>query len=664
MQTYKISSKLLISVSAFVVFIFLNTEICADDPSIIVDVANATVTCKDMSITIKKLEDEIKRELKKQLDKNKEKHPEYYDLTPDFGPEKTISVENAIYENAAHINKKILELKVTTEMGNVTLGGKTQKNDSGLNAKSLFCGLDDLFGGVIEVTFTLRNKGIIYPATSQLDATQGVNTILTKISKLITNGIPSSFNTKKLIKPNAIKSLREALLNAGIKATNCFVISSEATEKTKIEYYKDWEVGSPSPNAPLLIVFPKNTAEVAMIINAANKFNIPWLARGAGTSLTGSSVPMKSSVIIDLSQMTTIGSFVGSENTATIVAEAGALNINVKKYAEECGWRFSPKPASFYMSSIGGNLANNAVGINGAKEGATGDYVNAATFVTAEGNILTLRRFIPEERVILDLLAGSEGRLGIFTELELVLLKQNKKTKTYTLLFKFDSNADAITAVQNVLKTGIVPETIEFMDSSAVEAINSVKNIQVSGQTLAVDKTNSYNNAVAVVLIRVTDTNNSTAEKRKELVKNALLHKTCIEADVTNEEDIMNTRLYIYLIVTEYMKLKGTSKHLDMDPIIPVSKGLEFYNYIKSISSNIPVFCHAGDMLFHPLIFYKDDYTSCVNALKTMKKIDEQAASLEFKGQMSGEHGIGFKLSYLLNPEPPDSMTNEVVAFF
>ena len=623
-------------------------------PSIVVDKHNGIVTCNSPANT-------TMGELIQRCDAAGDYHG--FDKF-----DKNISVKTTLEQNENNIRELVLELKanvLSDPNRAMVLGAKTHKFDSGLKVSSLFCGLDDRFsfGEVTEVTFTLREKEINYPDFHLVSIANAmfnggkVQHILCQIKRYLKSGrLPSRFEKSG---PEWCPPKMDLFKNYLHKLKSGLEYQVFTRAGDSAVYKKDESVSTPSPDSELIVAFPRNTEEVAAIIKGAHRYSVPWIARGKGTSLTGSPIPLGASVVVDLSRyMTNIVAFKESPDgeSAIVLAEPGAINKAVKDYVNERGWRFSPTPASYEFSTIGGNLANDSVGINGAKDGATGNFVNAATLVMPSGDILTLRRDNRQEGALLGLLAGSEGRLGIFTELEFALSKQISAEDMYTLLFKFADARSAINAVTKIHESGIVPFTLEFMDTHAVEAINYAAKNKIEIEYVGlIDQNRYYEGAGSVLLIRVTGSDEETAEIRRDKILAAVgktyegLVTAHGEDEAEKAADILETRTSLFLIVERTMKdLYDMDRHLDLDPVIPLSRAAEFYNKIKAATDiAFPVFCHAGDMIWHPLIFYNSKYrVSCVKALNAMKAIDDGAVALG--GLVSGEHGIGVKLDYLL----------------
>ncbi|MCF7791694.1 MAG: FAD-binding protein [Victivallales bacterium] len=594
---------------------------------------NASVQCKNIDITIGEIEQKCKK------------------FIPDFGPVKSITLKQALSSNYRNIQSRIMRITVVLADGRkVRIGADTQKSDSGLRINTLFSGLNEKLGKVHSVTLSLRNKNILYPETTQLspekeaENSKYVNMLLNNIKHNIIEGIPDKYYSNTFSKTEAknFKSLCTTLESKDIEYRKVPV-------KTSSKFRKDDEVSLPDNSAELVVTFPKNTKDVVHIINIAKKYNIPWVARGKGTSLTGSPVPMYDSIIVDMSKyMKNIYSFKEQDSYATIIAEPGAVNGDVDKYINK-KWRFSPKPASYLISSVGGNLANNAVGMNGAKEGATADYINAVELVTPYGNRLILRRNNSRECTLLNLLAGSEGRMGIITKIELILSKTIPEDNTCTILYKFDNPVKALEAVTDIHKSGIVPMKMEFMDTIVLKGINNRQNVNSS---------EFYRNTDSALLIQLADTNQKRVLRRKNELKKIMgkYKKYFTKLSAANKkitDELITTRIHLFPIMVEYMNYKYSfDEHLDMDPIIPLSCAVEFYNGVQKIALKhkikIPFFSHAGDMICHPLIFYSSkNRKSCETALKVMKEIDELA--LDLGGRVSGEHGIGFKLNYFMD---------------
>ena len=219
---------------------------------------------------------------------------------------------------------------------------------------------------------------------------------------------------------------------------------------------------------PGLVVLPGTTEEVAAVVRAAREANLPIVARGAGTGLSGGALPVEGCVVIALSRMKRILE-VDLEN-GWIRVEPGVINLDVSKAVGAAGYYYAPDPSSQSVCSIGGNVAENSGGAHCLKYGFTTNHVLGARVVLADGRIVDLggTSLDAPGYDLLGVLVGSEGLLGIVTEVVLRLLRKPEATRTF--FATFPSTDEAGNAVSAIIASGIVPAAIEMMDRLAIVA--------------------------------------------------------------------------------------------------------------------------------------------------------------------------------------------------
>src|SRR5438132_12593077 len=216
-------------------------------------------------------------------------------------------------------------------------------------------------------------------------------------------------------------------------------------------------------------VLPGTTDEVSGVMSACHQLGIPVVARGSGTSLVGGSVPIGGGVVLSLDRMAAIEIDTGN---VCAVAGAGAITGQIQEEAARHGLMYPPDPASAQMSSIGGNVACNSGGPSCLKYGVTADYVMGMTVVLADGQVLRLggrTRKRSSGYRLAHLFIGSEGTLGIVTEvtLKLIPLPQHRATA----IVSFRTATHAADAVARLMGSGHLPAALELMDRGALELV-------------------------------------------------------------------------------------------------------------------------------------------------------------------------------------------------
>ena len=219
---------------------------------------------------------------------------------------------------------------------------------------------------------------------------------------------------------------------------------------------------------PALVVLPETAEQLAAIVRCCAEQQIPYVARGSGTGLSGGSLPHAEGVLIVTSRMRSIKEIRREDQRA--VVEPGVINLDVSRAAAPDGYYYAPDPSSQQICSIGGNVAENSGGAHCLKYGFTTNHVLAAEFVGADGGSVRLGSEAPDSPGydLLGAVVGSEGTLGVVTEVTVRLVRLPEKV--VTLLVGFDSTDRAGAAVSAIIAAGIVPAAIEMMDALAIEA--------------------------------------------------------------------------------------------------------------------------------------------------------------------------------------------------
>jgi glycolate dehydrogenase FAD-linked subunit len=370
-------------------------------------------------------------------------------------------------------------------------------------------------------------------------------------------------------------------------------------------------------------VLPRSTEEVARILAICSAAGIPVVTRGAGTGLVGGASPVAGGIVLSTELMSSIE--IDAPNSCAIVGP-GAINGDVRAAAAEHGLTYPPDPASWEMSSIGGNVATNAGGMSCLKYGVTADYVLGMTVVLADGTTVRLggrtRKRASGYR-LLQLFVGSEGTLGVITEICLRLIPRPRYRAV--ALVAYASIVEAGQAVTRLLGSGYLPSALELMDRGALDLVQADLPAGLPAELQA-------------ILIIEQDGGN-------EDVVHADLHAMVeilggidnrIAIDSVQTERLWSARRSIGKVV---MTIPGNS--FSEDVAVPIGLIPEMLRRIEQIKADsglqIPVVGHAGDGNLHPLILFEEDDRSRVGP--TAAAIF--AAALELGGSISAEHGLG-----------------------
>src|SRR5919202_1047030 len=226
---------------------------------------------------------------------------------------------------------------------------------------------------------------------------------------------------------------------------------------------------------PDLAVSPASTEEVAAVVKVAARERIPIIARRASSGLAGGTIPESGGIILNLARMDRIVEI--DQQNVCVVAQAGVVTLQLQQAVERVGLFYPPDPASSRQSTIGGNVATNAGGPRCLKYGVTRDYVIGLTVVLASGDILRLGGKITKNATgyaLMQLLVGSEGTLGIVTEVILKLVPLPRAR--VTALAVFDRLDQASQAVATIMSSGILPATRELMDGTTINVVEDFLN--------------------------------------------------------------------------------------------------------------------------------------------------------------------------------------------
>jgi len=381
---------------------------------------------------------------------------------------------------------------------------------------------------------------------------------------------------------------------------------------------------------PAAVALPVSTAEVSAIVSIADRAGVRVVTRGAGTSLTGGTVPAApGELVLDLARMDRILAIDREDMTATV--EAGVVTADLHRAVEAEGLFYPPDPASLAVSTIGGNLACNAGGPRGLKYGVTRDYALALEVVLADGRVTwTGSRTMKNATgyALTQLFVGSEGTLGIITRAVLRLIARPAAERT--VLVTFDHLDAAAALVGRVLAIGVVPATIELVDRVCLDAVEAYRPLGLPGET------------EAVLLFRLDGSEasvRSDLEMLEELAKLAGVRELRVAARADEADVLWQARRAVSPALARLRPNK-----LGEDIVVPRGAVVELVRQIGQISERwglpIAVFGHIGDGNLHPNILFDAADPAEVQRMLGASA-DLFAAALTLGGTLSGEHGIG-----------------------
>uniref|UniRef100_A0A7C2C002 FAD-binding protein n=2 Tax=Thermus islandicus TaxID=540988 RepID=A0A7C2C002_9DEIN len=371
---------------------------------------------------------------------------------------------------------------------------------------------------------------------------------------------------------------------------------------------------------PLAVVLPRSTAEVQALVRLSRKYGVPLVPRGAGSGLSGGSVPRGETLVVAFTRMARLEV---EPHTQTAWAEPGVPTARVSEAARPFGLFYPPDPASYRTSTLGGNLAENAGGPLCFKYGVTGDYVLELEWVDASGEVHR------EARAAYDLpglLIGSEGTLGLITGARLRLLPLPRHRATLMALFP---GVEALAAaVSRAIASGAVPARLEFLDRSAVSAVEDYL-----GMGLPRDR--------ALLLAETDGDDRELVEEELSLVERTALE---LGAEVRRARDEGEAEaLWRARRAVSPALGRLRPKRVNEDIAVPRSALPRVVGEIEALGRAFGLlvvqFGHIGDGNLHPNILFDPRRESEEKVWELAHEIARVA--LRHGGVLSGEHGIG-----------------------
>ena len=382
---------------------------------------------------------------------------------------------------------------------------------------------------------------------------------------------------------------------------------------------------------PFAVLIAASAEDISVALKYASAHKIPVVTRGAGSGLAGGANSSAQSLVISLEKMNQIISIDTDNQIARV--QAGVINLDLDTAAKEYGLAYLPDPASRDWSTLGGNAATNAGGMCCVKYGVTSAHVRAAQVVLASGEIIEVGKATKKSVTTYDLLhlfIGSEGTLGIITELTLNLEIRPKPPATLIATFANITSAAAAAAALLQFK----PAMLEIVDETTLKAVEAWHPLgfEIAG----------------AVLIMQLDENQHLCESALELCRKFELIDGVFSEDPADTADLIRVRKLAY------PALERMGATLLDDVALPISKIAQFVTEVEALSKSsglvIGIFGHAGDGNMHPTIVHEHgDAIAAKKSVEVFTQIVAIAQSLG--GTASGEHGIGSIKSNLVAAE-------------
>ena len=376
---------------------------------------------------------------------------------------------------------------------------------------------------------------------------------------------------------------------------------------------------------PALVALPGNSAEVQAVVRLCNEERIPFVARGAGTGLSGGALPVAEGIVISLARLTRILEI--DVERGQVVVEPGVANLDVTRAVAGDGFYYAPDPSSQQVCTIGGNIAENSGGAHCLKYGFTVNHVLAAEIVLPDGELVELSVW-DDGPGLLGAFVGSEGTLGIATKLTLRILRTPETVRT--LLAGFAHTDEAGAAVSDVIAGGILPAAIEMMDAVTREAAEAAVNA-------------NYPDGCGAVLIVELD--GPLAQVEEDLARVESICGANDAREIRTASDLED-RTAVWRGRKAAFAAMGriSPDYYVQDGVVPRTKLPSVLRAIEELSQQhglrVGNVFHAGDGNLHPLVLYDGRVDGeAVRAEELSKKILE--ICIDAGGSITGEHGVG-----------------------
>jgi glycolate oxidase len=430
-----------------------------------------------------------------------------------------------------------------------------------------------------------------------------------------------------MLKPSVLKELKSIVgpTNFSTSPEELVAYSYDATRREAL---------------PWVVVRPRSSREISEILKLANRERFPVVPRGAGTGMSGGSIPIQGGVVLSLERMNHILEI--DEQDFIAVVEPGVITGDLQREVESRGLFYPPDPASRMFCTLGGNVAECAGGLRAVKYGVTKDYVLGLEVVLPTGEIITTGARTIKSVAGYDLtklIVGSEGTLGVVTRITVRLLRLPESVRTLAAFF--NEVPVAAKTASAIMASGILPRALEFVDQTALRAVEGYLKEDLS------------HGAAAMLLAEVDGAVESTlreADRIAEIMMKGGAARVDRAGSDAEREQLWKARR---AISPALYTIKP--KKLNEDIVVPRSRISDSLREIAAIAERygllIVNFGHAGDGNIHTNIMF--DEADMPKAEAAVKEIF--ASTLRLGGSITGEHGVGLsKAAYLpmeLGPE-------------
>ncbi|MGV6806034.1 MAG: FAD-linked oxidase C-terminal domain-containing protein [Ruegeria sp.] len=386
--------------------------------------------------------------------------------------------------------------------------------------------------------------------------------------------------------------------------------------------------------APMIAVLPSSTQEVSDVLRICHEEGVPVVPRGAGTSLAGGALPTADCVILGVARMNEVLEV--DYDNRFIRVQTGRTNLSVTGAVEEQDFFYAPDPSSQLACAIAGNIAMNSGGAHCLKYGVTTNNLLGVTMVLMDGRVVEIggAHLDSGGLDLLGVICGSEGQLGVVTEATLRILRKPEGARP--VLMGFDDNAVAGECVSDIIKSGILPVAIEFMDRLCIEAC---ENFAHAG----------YPDCEALLIIEVEGSDAEIDSQLAEIVEIAKRHNP-VELRESQSAD-ESARIWLGR-KSAFGAMGQINDYMCLDGTIPVSSLPDVLRRIGELSEEFGLAVgnvfHAGDGNMHPLILFD------ANKPGDLEKCEAFGAEIlklcvDAGGCLTGEHGVGIEKRDLMH---------------
>ncbi len=379
---------------------------------------------------------------------------------------------------------------------------------------------------------------------------------------------------------------------------------------------------------PLCAVLPADTGEVSAVLKICHDMGVPVVPRGSGTSLAGGALPTADSVILGVARMNDVLEV--DYDNRFIRVQSGRTNLSVTGAVEEDGFFYAPDPSSQLACAIAGNIAMNSGGAHCLKYGVTTNNLLGVTLVLMDGEVVEIggAHLDASGLDLLGLICGSEGQLGVVTEATLKILPKPEGARP--VLIGFDSNEVAGACVSDIIKAGVLPVAIEFMDRPCIEATEAFAHP-------------GYPKCEALLIVEVEGSDAEIDFQLGRIMEIAAKHNPVELRESKSEEE--SAKIWLGR-KSAFGAMGQINDYMCLDGTIPVSELPYVLRRIGELSQEYGLgvgnVFHAGDGNMHPLILYDANKPGDLELAERFGA-DVLRLCVEVGGCLTGEHGVGIE---------------------